>query len=734
MPPKKPAGVSVPKVEHKKAPKLTPADKGCELIRLKDQEGLEQLLGDNKKMINKLEHKSGKNMLHIATEEGNLQLVDIIIDYGAKVNFRSKENQTAAMLAAFLKEDEILNYLIKKGANLTLQGRQGDTALHIAVRKGHFTTCDIILGNLKGIAEKQRLAEEEEEAERLKEEAAKLREEQGLDAEDEEEDEEEGDKDVADSPGKPVGIIDASGDASKAAAEGGVVVVEAGGEAPAAPAGSPGKGTAATAEGEEPKEEGEGEEEEEEEIENLEMEFDRKLILEDELNMKNDLCETPLGNAIKMQVWNIADLLIQSGYADLNAIGINGNTPLTRSAYDGRLDSVKWCVKQPSCDLNARTMNGETAVLIAIKQKHFDVAEFLIKEQGANIEDKDLQGNNALLLGAMTCHLPTIKFAVEVGCANIDATNNWGTSAAMFCSKTKSKTARASLEYVVQNKADLNIQDRNYRTALMFAARLDDIRRMQYLLEHGADPNIRDSDGKLALNHIPDHNIINERGNIEYHDENVKDYLHILDTYSEMIEYDAGAEMENIRGTDRWRQGDPVEVNYKGRGKWYKGKIARVCLGAAKGTFDVSIDEPIQKGIIPSLNPPRHRPEWLDRQLENEAKEAREIAWDKWVNQVVEETEEIRKQEIQQKADLERQERLEEEENKRKQAAWEAMTDEEREIILRRRAKDAAKARAQAREEAIARGEDPDALEEAEKKKEKSRQAAQNRAKKKKVK
>ena len=85
-----------------------------------------------------------------------------------------------------------------------------------------------------------------------------------------------------------------------------------------------------------------------------------------------------------------------------------------------------------------------------------------------------------------------------------------------------------------------------------------------------------------------------------------------------------------------------------------------------------------------------------------------------------------------QKADLERQERQAEEERKREQAAWEAMTDEEREVVLRRRAKEAAKARAQAREEAIARGEDPDAYDAALKKKELSRQTAENRAKKKK--
>ena len=57
---------------------------------------------------------------------------------------------------------------------------------------------------------------------------------------------------------------------------------------------------------------------------------------------------------------------------------------------------------------------------------------------------------------------------------------------------------------------------------------------------------------------------------------------------------------EHIRALDRpaspsraaavedFREGDKVEANYRGRGRWYPGKIARVRLN---GTFDVDYDD-----------------------------------------------------------------------------------------------------------------------------------------------
>ena len=720
MPPKGKKGDAVkPEAKAAKAPVVkkkppTAADKGAEYIRAKELDNLETLLKENVRLINRHEIKSGKNMLHIAVEEGLLNYVDLLIDYGCNLNFRSADKQTAVMLAAYGKEDEILEYLIKRGANITLTGKDNDTALHIAVRRGHLSTVEILVKEIERIVAEQ-TAEEEFQASLLRDD----------DDDDDEEVEGEGDGGEAapatEGETVPLGIVDTSGTAPVPApptespkspgAAGSAPSVGSSGAAGGAAAGTEPAATAA--EEEEPEEEEKG------------AQMDRKVIFSDEIEMKNEKAETPLGNAIKMQVWQISEYLLSKG-ADINTIGMNGNTPLMRSCYDGKLDSVKHCLKRSECNLHARNINGETALLISIKQKYFHIAEYLIKEHHANIEDTDEIGNNALHFGAMINHLPTMKFAVEVGHISIDAVNNWGTTAVMYCAKQIH--GKKALDYLLSHNCDLNIQDKRFATALMYACRLDDIWRASLLVEHGADPNIVDQDGNNALKYIPDHNVINERGNLELHDENVKQYINCLETYADTIDFEDGVTKENIRGTEGYKFDDKCEVNFKGRGKWYPAKILRVRMGANVGTFDVEYLGVATLGVASSKYPPRHRPEWLDRQNVYEIREAREIAWDKWVNQNIDELKTLKNAEIQQQKDEERQMRLDEEERIRKLAEWEALPEEEKEKILRRKAKEAAKEKEALRAAAIERGEDPDAMEEAMKKKELSRKAAENRA------
>ena len=209
MPPKKDAkGKEV----KKKAP-LTPADKGCEYIRANESENLVKVLEEEKKFLNKHEAKSGKNMLHVAVEEGKQQFVDMLIDYGAKINFRTKLQLTACMLAAELPEDDILLFLIANGAKLFITGRLGDTALHICTRRGHKSTVEIIIEEMKAVVEAQEAAAEAE--------AELLAEEENDDGE-EEEDEQEGEEGGHKSrPGSPLGVTIAPGspDVAPAAAQ-----------------------------------------------------------------------------------------------------------------------------------------------------------------------------------------------------------------------------------------------------------------------------------------------------------------------------------------------------------------------------------------------------------------------------------------------------------------------------------------------------------------------------------
>ena len=168
----------------KKKSEPGPADKGCEYIRAKEQDNLVALLDSmNVRQISKHEIKSGKNMLHVAVEEENYVMVTILLDYGCKVNFRTKDMKTALMIAVSKGLDDIYDFLILSGADVCIPDANGNTVLHIACHKGNLKMSTAIIDELKKIVKKQ---EEEKEKEAKRKEAQ-----QRADDDDNEEEEEE---------------------------------------------------------------------------------------------------------------------------------------------------------------------------------------------------------------------------------------------------------------------------------------------------------------------------------------------------------------------------------------------------------------------------------------------------------------------------------------------------------------------------------------------------------------
>ena len=73
--------------------------------------------------------KNGNTALHIASEKGLHQMVEILIEHGAKLNSQNKcPGWTAAHFAAYEGHAEILQLLLESGAKPDVKDWQGDTA------------------------------------------------------------------------------------------------------------------------------------------------------------------------------------------------------------------------------------------------------------------------------------------------------------------------------------------------------------------------------------------------------------------------------------------------------------------------------------------------------------------------------------------------------------------------------------------------------------------------------
>jgi ankyrin repeat protein len=98
----------------------------------------EEMLAILRKEPELLEERTGlgETALHYLSVENQLRAVTALVEVGAQVNTLNECNQTPLSEAASLGYDELVKYLLSKGAKLHVSG-QDDPTLHAAVRGGN---------------------------------------------------------------------------------------------------------------------------------------------------------------------------------------------------------------------------------------------------------------------------------------------------------------------------------------------------------------------------------------------------------------------------------------------------------------------------------------------------------------------------------------------------------------------------------------------------------------------
>jgi len=137
-----------------------------------------------------------------------------------------------------------------------------------------------------------------------------------------------------------------------------------------------------------------------------------------------------------------------------------GWSPIMTAASSGKLEILRllWPHGAPN-QANAKTSNGSTPLVYAASKGHLPVVEFLI-EQKANVNAEDKHHNTALLRGA---RYPDVVKSLLAHKASVDHVNDVGDS------------------------------------ALHLAAEENNEQSCRALLAAGADPVLKNSDGKSSI-------------------------------------------------------------------------------------------------------------------------------------------------------------------------------------------------------------------------------------------
>ncbi len=176
-----------------------------------------------------------------------------------------------------------------------------------------------------------------------------------------------------------------------------------------------------------------------------------------------------------------ADLLIRSG-ANVNARNDLGATPLWAACQNGS-ESMVGRLLTAGANPNAALLLGETPVMVAARSGSPAVVE-LLAAQGANVNARAARGQTALMWAVAQKHPEVVKVLIANG-ADIHARSDSRT-------EVMAVPPHGYLEY---NRAIPHGSD----TALIFAARVDDLASAKLLVAAGANVNDEDAWGVSAV-------------------------------------------------------------------------------------------------------------------------------------------------------------------------------------------------------------------------------------------
>ena len=177
---------------------------------------------------------------------------------------------------------------------------------------------------------------------------------------------------------------------------------------------------------------------------------------------------------------------------DVHSKDEHGMTALMHAVAYDNLDLVKFLIEKRG--VNPRVSNnGQTAFTIAIQKGDTRFIDYFIKNCGFNIEDTDQNGFTALLCAAARSDVWTLESLIENYHANMHATDKDGRTALMLASGRHVDTLTC-------HAAACSTEKKKGRFDMMFGSsgHLDAV---SYLVEHGCDMHAIDKHGNTALRH-----------------------------------------------------------------------------------------------------------------------------------------------------------------------------------------------------------------------------------------
>lgn len=104
----------------------------------------------------------------IASENGNLEIVKLLTNHDADINYKDKEKNTPLILAAKNGQYHVISTLLKHGAAINAQNKEGESAIIVAAANAHVETVRMLLKKYDGVSKKVKESDKKNAQEKVK--------------------------------------------------------------------------------------------------------------------------------------------------------------------------------------------------------------------------------------------------------------------------------------------------------------------------------------------------------------------------------------------------------------------------------------------------------------------------------------------------------------------------------------------------------------------------------------
>jgi len=198
--------------------------------------------------------------------------------------------------------------------------------------------------------------------------------------------------------------------------------------------------------------------------------------------------------------------------AEINTRSPAGLTPLMLALFYGSgHDEVINFLIESGADLNAVDVNGNTGLMIAIERNSNEGVVALINHKAA-VYVKNNEGRTALHIAAKHLYRKSVQAlleaksevtassaGVDVRGVEVNGRDNSGRTPLMLAADNEGFVPDEVMALLLDHGAQIDDQDPQGNTALMFAAKAGSMSGVEYLVSRKANINLKNSSGETAL-------------------------------------------------------------------------------------------------------------------------------------------------------------------------------------------------------------------------------------------